>query len=531
MNKNAGHTYTGGAANHPDQATLLAYVAGSLDPAVHARVSQHLANCAMCAEAVEGLRQGTVAQHAASLQNINNRLARRVRPAVPLWQKAAAMAAAAIFLFFISWLLLPTLMPGNKADSLALEAPAPAQATEDTAKSTPAPFAATPRSTPPAQNNKDLPPTASHQQQSQEANNQGTTTQTPAYTPAPPMPPPNQTTMAEAAEEEAPMLDLMEQEGKGLAAAPPSGTAPRQTTGAPAGNFASAPAPKMLDTLTFKMELAQGTDTVAMLNSQPARPLVATAQRRQATQKKAAAPAPAAALAAAPADTLRKPLPHWAMGKEKIDWIKIEGQVIDARTGKSMENVTLRVPGAYQGTQTNEEGYFELPILPGDTILLLTYLGYVTDEMPINGLTYLSIGVDLRRRQDRTFLINDKPTSVQDRLDRRYFQVNTNTANSNNYVNARPVISKKEYSSYLQQYLQYPAQAKQQGIEGNVKVRFVVQPDGRLTNFEVVSGPDYGCHQEAIRLVKEGPYWRPAVIDGIRKPAKVRLKITFSLPQ
>ena len=66
----------------------------------------------------------------------------------------------------------------------------------------------------------------------------------------------------------------------------------------------------------------------------------------------------------------------------------------------------------------------------------------------------------------------------------------------------------KKLRRYIQRNLEYPEAAAEAKIEGEVKVEFRVQPDGTLTDFEVLESLGYGCDAEAIRLLRAGPKWR-----------------------
>jgi outer membrane biosynthesis protein TonB len=49
---------------------------------------------------------------------------------------------------------------------------------------------------------------------------------------------------------------------------------------------------------------------------------------------------------------------------------------------------------------------------------------------------------------------------------------------------------------------------------GKVKLNFHVDTDGSMRDFVVTESVCPSCDQEAIRLVKEGPPWRPGVLRG-----------------
>ncbi|MEL6846239.1 MAG: energy transducer TonB, partial [Bacteroidota bacterium] len=64
-------------------------------------------------------------------------------------------------------------------------------------------------------------------------------------------------------------------------------------------------------------------------------------------------------------------------------------------------------------------------------------------------------------------------------------------------------------SRYFRKSFRYPSAAIDAGVDGKVFVRFVVQPDGSLSDITVFKGLGYGCDEEAIRLVRNMPDWEP----------------------
>lgn len=77
---------------------------------------------------------------------------------------------------------------------------------------------------------------------------------------------------------------------------------------------------------------------------------------------------------------------------------------------------------------------------------------------------------------------------------------------------------------YLQENLKYPQLAKESGIQGTVYVTFVVEKDGSVTDIQVARSIGGGCDEEAVRVVKAMPKWKPGQQRG--KAVRVR----FSLP-
>lgn len=85
------------------------------------------------------------------------------------------------------------------------------------------------------------------------------------------------------------------------------------------------------------------------------------------------------------------------------------------------------------------------------------------------------------------------------------------------------------FYQYVQKNLKYPNQARRMGIEGKVFVQFVVDKDGNITDVQSVKGIGAGCDEEAERVIKASPKWKPGKQRG--NPVKVRmiLPITFKL--
>ena len=66
---------------------------------------------------------------------------------------------------------------------------------------------------------------------------------------------------------------------------------------------------------------------------------------------------------------------------------------------------------------------------------------------------------------------------------------------------------KGNVNQWLSQNLTYPAVAAENGIEGRVIVKFVVEKDGRVTDVQVVRSVDPALDREAVNTVKRMPKW------------------------
>jgi len=79
-------------------------------------------------------------------------------------------------------------------------------------------------------------------------------------------------------------------------------------------------------------------------------------------------------------------------------------------------------------------------------------------------------------------------------------------------------------TKFIQKNLQYPPMARENSISGKVYLKFVVEPSGEVSKIQLLRGIGGGCDEEAIRVVKKMPKWKPG-----RQRGKA-VKVWFNLP-
>ena len=75
------------------------------------------------------------------------------------------------------------------------------------------------------------------------------------------------------------------------------------------------------------------------------------------------------------------------------------------------------------------------------------------------------------------------------------------------------------FASWVIAHIKYPKEAKKANIEGTVKVHFVIDTDGKISDAHVYQGVHPLLDAEAVRVVMKSPKWKPGVKDG--KPVRV----------
>ena len=82
---------------------------------------------------------------------------------------------------------------------------------------------------------------------------------------------------------------------------------------------------------------------------------------------------------------------------------------------------------------------------------------------------------------------------------------------------------------YVAKNIKYPQIARETGIQGRVFVGFVVEPDGSVSNVKVLRGIGGGCDEEAMRVVKSMPKWKPGKQRGKAVRVSYMLPVNFKL--
>ena len=85
-------------------------------------------------------------------------------------------------------------------------------------------------------------------------------------------------------------------------------------------------------------------------------------------------------------------------------------------------------------------------------------------------------------------------------------------------------------SAFVEKNISYPQEAIDQDTEGTVHVSFVVDEKGKVMN-PVVTGKSagHGLDEEAVKIVKQMPVWKPGMVKGKAVKTHLSLPVTFKL--
>jgi TonB family protein len=448
--------FTGSEQEHLPLAVLRRYQQGLLPAAGEHQVERHLLGCALCADILAGMKAQTSGQSAAAAREISRRLAasraRQDGRVIPLFSRRNLAAAASLLLLVCAGVLVffYNLEKAKQGASKPIAATPPAA--RDTARQAPVP--AGPSGLPPAAEQPVAvlrpasPPATVPQvrQQQQPAANQ----QSAAASQAPTL------AMADAAgtaDEDLVLIEMLPPQTAAPATMADSGFTKR-------GAIASAPA-------SVLMGKAAGVNIRGRSSVLARKQEIATTAQTEAATGKA-----------------------------------ITGVVMDA-SGQPLPGVNVQRKGSSQGTVTDAQGGFSLP-LPGhleEATLTFNYIGFVPLEKKVSTQGQGLAAAEVRLEADSQALSEVVVVG---------FGAQKKEALTGAIAGATPVGGWDSFKQYLKASLKQPAEADGKKRAGRVVVGFTVNTDGRLSDVRVLKSLSPATDAEALRLVQQAPAWKPA---------------------
>jgi TonB family protein len=88
-----------------------------------------------------------------------------------------------------------------------------------------------------------------------------------------------------------------------------------------------------------------------------------------------------------------------------------------------------------------------------------------------------------------------------------------------------------KFAEYINGNTQFPKEALQNKDHGAVLIQFIVNEEGKLTDFKKLSSKGHGLEEEAIRLLQNSGDWKPGVQNGHVVPVQVQQQVIFEFPK
>ena len=81
-----------------------------------------------------------------------------------------------------------------------------------------------------------------------------------------------------------------------------------------------------------------------------------------------------------------------------------------------------------------------------------------------------------------------------------------------------------KFRNWVQSNVRYPQIALENGIQGNVLIKFIVEKDGSVYNIQVIQSPDKSLSDAVVAVFQRSPKWVPG------KEQNEPVRVTYTLP-
>lgn len=131
-----------------------------------------------------------------------------------------------------------------------------------------------------------------------------------------------------------------------------------------------------------------------------------------------------------------------------------------------------------------------------------TFTNYKQVEMPFE--LYLNDGLDTKNNSE----------SVSDNSQKTGYDEKTKEPSLTHDRNPEFPGGMSNLKKYISENIIYPTVAQENGISGNVRVSYIINEDGSISDVKVIESIDPYLDKEAVRVISSMPKWSPGIKDG-----------------
>jgi TonB family protein len=95
------------------------------------------------------------------------------------------------------------------------------------------------------------------------------------------------------------------------------------------------------------------------------------------------------------------------------------------------------------------------------------------------------------------------------------------------HISPQPIDGRADFDKYIQNNIRRPDTAST-GQRVVVVLNFIVRENGNIDSIKIIRSPGEIFSDEAVRLIREGPVWKPAEKNGKAISDEVRIRIVFN---
>lgn len=195
---------------------------------------------------------------------------------------------------------------------------------------------------------------------------------------------------------------------------------------------------------------------------------------------------------------------------------------VKTKDGISLKGAEVRVVNSNRVTVTDNNGVFLVKDIDKEGELAISHIGFQSKVIKVSQLPETILLEKLVEKLENIWVVgystenSDRP--VTEKL-------------LNGSLNTPPQFpgGVSNLYKFIGEEIRYPAVAQRANVEGDVKVTFHIDTEGKAIEPKILRGIGFGCDEEVIRLVKILPKWTPASQNGQAVEVSYEMFVRFKL--
>ncbi len=209
--------------------------------------------------------------------------------------------------------------------------------------------------------------------------------------------------------------------------------------------------------------------------------------------------------------------------------VTIKGKVISSEDNLPIPGASITVKGTTLGTLTDSGGNFILSIPEAaNRSLIANFIGMESKEftaredLPVQ----ISLSPSVLALNEVVVIGYGSKKSAKNGVTGAVSTIRPVNFNQTIYTPPQAVDGKENFDRYIEDNIRRPSDTKP-GQRAVVVISFTVKSTGILDSIRIIRSPGKSFSDEAVRLIKEGPAWKPAEESNMKIDDEVRIRIVF----
>jgi len=228
-----------------------------------------------------------------------------------------------------------------------------------------------------------------------------------------------------------------------------------------------------------------------------------------------------------PADQARAMAKSVSKTDEAISTVRLKGKVISSEDNLPVPGANIILKGTSLGTLTDSGGNFSISVpKSGNPTLVVYFVGMESKEFSATSDSIVRVSlIPTSVALNEVVVVGLGEKRVSDREMAGAIRTE-NKKEPSVYTAPQPVEGKDKFEKYIEENIQRPADAGP-GQKEVVVLGFTVKRTGAIDKIRIIRSPGKSFSDEAVRLIIEGPAWKPAEENNTKIDEEVRIRIVF----